>query len=163
MRIWYKLTKQVLLISIAILFMLMLLLLGLITFDQNTAWFSTLKIPSIQPSSLIFILVWTAIYVMIAISVIIVLGAPKEQSRHKTIAIALFLINGILNGMYSILFFGMQSILLAFIELPLLITFVVLLIMCTYRINKIASYMLIPYFLWICFATILTGMILFMN
>jgi len=163
MRTWYKLTKQVLFISIVILSMLMLLLLGLVTFDQNTAWFATLEIPSIQPSSFVIITVWTLIYIMIAISVIIVLGAPKEQSRHKTMAISLFLINGILNGMYSILFFGMQSLLFAFAELPLLIASIVLLIMCTFKINKVASYLLIPYLVWVCFAAVLTGMTLFMN
>jgi len=163
MHAWYKFIKQGLLISIVILFILMFMLLGMITFDQNTAWFSTLEIPSMQPSCLIFILIWTLIYIMIAISVIIVLGAPKKQNRHKTIAIILFLLNGILNGMYSILFFGMQSILLALIELPLLIASIILLIIYTFRINKIASYMLIPYFLWICFIAVLTGMMLFIN
>lgn len=160
---WYKSTKKIFFISITILFILMLILLGITNFDQNTAWFSTLNIPKIQPPSWAFIVIWTTIYIMVAISIVIVLGAPKTSEKHKTISIGLFIINGILNALYCILFFGMRSIVLAFIELPLLIASVILLIMCTKKISKTAAYLLIPYLIWIFFATILTGMLLFKN
>ncbi len=163
MRTWYKLTKRIFLLSIVILFILMLLLLGITTFDQNISWFSTLNIPKIQPPSWLFVVVWTAIYLMIAISIVIILGAPKTNEKHKTISIGLFIINGILNALYCILFFGMRSIVLAFMELPFLIASVVLLIICTKTISKTAAYLLIPYLIWILFATVLTGMLLFTN
>ncbi|MBD3156733.1 tryptophan-rich sensory protein [Candidatus Peregrinibacteria bacterium] len=162
MKNWYKNTKRMLLIAIAILFVLMLLLLGLVTFDQNTIWFSTLNMPSIQPPSWIFILVWSVLYFLIALSVVLVLDKPKKN-KDRTMTLMLFVLNGILNALYSIFFFGMKSILLAFLELPLLIASVLLLIWCTYRVDKKAAYLLVPYFIWICFATVLTGITLFIN
>lgn len=163
MKIRYKFTKQILLISIVILFVLVLLLLGMTTFNQNIAWYSTLNVPNIKPPGWVFMPIWTVLYIMIAISVVFVLGAPKTQRRHKTIALSLFIMNGILNALYSLLFFGMRSILLAFIELPFLIASILLLIWCTYRFNKTAAYLLIPYLVWVCFATVLTGITLFIN
>lgn len=161
MQSWYRFTKKILLVSIATLFVLMLLLLGMVSFDNNMLWFSTLHMPNIQPPSWLFILVWTILYVMIAISVIIVLGTPK--SKNRTISIGLFILNGILSALYSMLYFGMKSVLLAFIELPFLIASILLLIWFIKRTNKTAAYLLIPYLIWICFATILTGMTLFLN
>ena len=162
MRTRYKPTKRILLIAIVILFVLMLLLLGLVTFDQNIIWFSTLQIPSIQPPSWVFILIWSVLYFLIAISVIIVLDKPKTN-KDRTMTIMLFILNGILSALYSIFFFGMKSVLLAFLELPLLIASILLLIWCTYRVDKKAAYLLVPYLMWICFATVLTGITLFIN
>jgi translocator protein len=163
MQTWYKVTKQILLVSIVILFILMIFLLGLVTVEQNAAWYSTLITPSIKPPGWLFIPIWLVLYLLVAISIIIVLNAPKKYARHKTIAIGLFIMNGILNVLYTLFFFGMKSILLAFIEQPLLIASVLLLIWCTHRFNKTAAYLLIPYLIWVCFATVLTGMTLFMN
>ncbi len=148
--------------AVVILFVIMLLLLGIVTFNQNTIWFSTLRIPSIQPPGWIFILIWSVLYFLIAISVVIVLDKPKKN-KDRSMTIILFILNGILNALYSIFFFGMKSILLAFLELPLLIASVLLLIWCTYRLDKKAAYLLIPYFVWICFSTVLTGITLFIN
>lgn len=148
--------------AVVILFVIMLLLLGIVTFNQNTIWFSTLRIPSIQPPGWVFILIWSVLYFLIAISVVIVLDKPKKN-KDRSMTIILFILNGILNALYSIFFFGMKSILLAFLELPLLIASVLLLIWCTYRLDKKAAYLLIPYFVWICFSTVLTGITLFIN
>ena len=163
MKTWYKVTKQILLIAIIILFVLMLLLLGITTVDQNTVWYSTLNLPSIKPPGWVFAIIWPILYTMIAISVVLILDTPKKKKTHKTIAIGLFIINGILNALYSILFFGMRSISLAFMEQLLLIASTLILVWCVYRLNKTAAYLLVPYLIWICFATVLTGITLFIN
>jgi len=159
----YKSTKQILLGSLVILFPLVLLLLGTSNFQTNAHWYSSLNMPSILPPHWLFIPMWIVLYTMIVISVVIVLETKKTKKKYKTIAIGLFLINGVLNAIYSILFFGIKNILLAFLEQPLLIASVLLLMWCLYKINKIATYMLIPYLLWICFGAVLTGITLFLN
>ncbi len=165
MKSGYKFTKQILVGSIIILFPLMLLLIGLNNFQVNVDWYSSLNMPSIIPPRWIFTPMWIVLYLMIATSVVIILETKvkKTNKKDKIIAISLFIINGILNAIYSILFFGMKSILLAFLEQPFLIVSILLLIWCVYRINKIATYLLIPYLLWVCFGTVLTGITLFMN
>lgn len=163
MQTWYKVTKKILLVSIVILFILMLVLLGMITFDQNKTWISTLTIPNIAPPSWLLVSIWTVLYTLIVISIIMVLGTPKKEARNKSISIGLFILNGILTALLTLLFFGMKSVLLAFIEMPLLLGSTLLLIWCISRYNKIAAYLLIPYFLWTCYGSVLLGIILFIN
>jgi translocator protein len=61
----------------------------------------------------------------------------------------------VLNSLWSILFFGMKNPALAFGEIIILWLFIIVLIVLFYPLNKIASYLLIPYLLWVSFASIL--------
>ena len=83
--------------------------------------------------------------------------------KQKTNNLFFFTIQLLLNALWSYLFFGLNNILLALIEIILLW----LIIYETYhvfkQIDKKASYLLIPYLAWVGFATILTGSIYFLN
>ncbi|MEM4267021.1 MAG: TspO/MBR family protein, partial [Candidatus Nanoarchaeia archaeon] len=69
----------------------------------------------------------------------------------------------ILNVAWSIIFFGMQSPLYAFIEIIILWVFILLTIIHFYKISKPAAYLLIPYILWVSFAAILNFSIYYLN
>jgi tryptophan-rich sensory protein len=89
---------------------------------------------------------------MIAVSFYLIL---KAHTKNKTFILGLFLSNFVLNAIWTLFYFRMQNPLLAFIDILLLICSTTLLVFYNYKINKTASYLLIPYLLWLGFAGIL--------
>lgn len=85
------------------------------------------------------------------------------KNKTSEIALTVFIIQLILNSLWSILFFYFQSPLFAFIEIIILWIFILLTIIYSYKISKIASYLLVPYFLWVSFAAILNFSIFILN
>lgn len=146
-----------------ILIAIMVWLFSALVTEQNINWARNLNKPFCQPPGWIFYAVWVFLFILIAASVIMVLNQNKQKRKMCNLAIVFFIINALLNMLYSLLYFGFRSVLLAFLELPLLIASIIVLIWCTRKISKIASYLLIPYLLWVCFATLLTGITLFIN
>jgi len=67
----------------------------------------------------------------------------------------IFGINFILNVLWTVLFFGLKKLELAFIEIILLEISILMMILICWKINKKSSYLLWPYFVWVGFASIL--------
>lgn len=114
-------------------------------------WYSKLKKPRFNPPNWIFGPVWTILYFLMGISVYLVLVSGKET----TSAVLIFFIQLVLNVLWSALFFGIKKPSFAFIEIILLEISILVTIALFYKISIIASYLLIPYFLWVGFASIL--------
>ena len=85
------------------------------------------------------------------------------ENKNVRIAIFIFGVQLILNALWSVLFFGLKSPLLAFIEIIILWLAILLTIIYFNRISKTASYLLIPYILWVSFATVLNFSIFYLN
>lgn len=96
------------------------------------------------------------------ISLYIILSKDLKKKDVKT-AVNLFVWQLIANSLWSIIFFGMKNIQLALIEIVVLLVLVFATIYKFYKINKVAAYLLIPYFLWGSFATFLTYTIWILN
>ena len=113
-------------------------------------WYNSLNKPFLNPPSEIFFPVWTILYILIFASLIIFIkdGINKE----KIFPLILFIIQMFLNFSWSAVFFGMQNILAGFIIIILMCFFILLTIISFYRHSKLASILLIPYFLWVSFA-----------
>ena len=127
-------------------------------FTDTSGWYESLK-PSITPPNLAFPIVWTALFILIAIAIYFsYINASKSQKQK---VIMLFGANLILNVLWSILFFGLHNPLLAFIDLVLLWLSIILLINLCWKISKLASWLLVPYLLWVTFAGILNYLIAF--
>jgi tryptophan-rich sensory protein len=109
--------------------------------------------PSFNPPSWIFSPVWTTLYTLMGISLFLILKA--ENSRDKTQGVVFFCVQLVLNGLWSIVFFGLHQILLAFILIIFLLLFIILSILKFYSVSKPAAYILIPYLLWVSFASVL--------
>ena len=78
-------------------------------------------------------------------------------------AIKIFIIQLLLNTLWTVLFFGLNNILLALIEVVILLAFILWTIKSFYKKSKVSSYLLMPYALWSTFATILTLAIFILN
>ncbi|MBR2430520.1 tryptophan-rich sensory protein [bacterium] len=124
-------------------------------------WYKTLIQPSFQPPSWLFQPVWTILYILMSISLFIYI---KEFSiKNKTWGYILFFVQLLLNFSWSPIFFMMKNITLALIIIILLDIVVLLNIIEFNKISKLASKLLIPYFIWIIFATYLNWGYLILN
>jgi len=127
---------------------------GFATSGSISTWYVDIVKPSFNPPNWLFAPVWTILYTLMGISAALVWHKGLEQ-RSVKIALSFFAIQLLLNGLWSILFFGFQQLGLAFAEILLLWSLIVLCIILFININKTAAFLLIPYLLWVTFATIL--------
>ena len=128
---------------------------SLFTVGALPVWYAGLVKPSFNPPGWIFGPVWTALYIVMGVSVYLV-----RQKKH---AVRLFLIHLVFNAGWSVVFFGLRSILGGMVALVVLWGFIIFLIREFYRINRTAAYLLIPYLLWVSFAGVLNFSILLLN
>ena len=125
-------------------------------------WYQNLKKPSFNPPNWVFGPVWTALYIMMGISAFIVWQNGLDSYLVK-IALGIFLIQLFLNAIWTPLFFGLKSPLLAFIDIVLLWFGILFTIFRFYGLSKSAALLLIPYLLWVTFASILNFAVLLLN
>lgn len=130
--------------------------------EEGMAWYNTLDLPSIAPEGKIIGLVWTIIYILTTISALMVWNKLKQDKSFKII-ISLFIINAFLNWLWTYLFFGLHLIVLSILEMVVLNLINLILIVILSKKNPVASALLIPYFLWVSFATFLAYGILTIN
>jgi benzodiazapine receptor len=134
---------------------------GIATASGVNDWYTEIQKPSFNPPNYLFGPVWTALYLLMGISLYMILQAPK--SKIKTKAIWIFAIQLSLNFAWSFLFFKFHLLGLAFIEIILIWMSILTMIIIFSKINKTAAYLQIPYLIWVSFASVLNGTIWFLN
>ncbi|MDD5639768.1 MAG: tryptophan-rich sensory protein [Candidatus Pacebacteria bacterium] len=117
--------------------------------------------PVFAPPSWIFAPVWTILYIMMGISLYFVWEKRKEHKINT--ALTLFFVQLFLNFLWTIIFFRWNNLSLAFYEIFILLLTIVFTIFYFKKISKMAAYLLVPYALWVFFATILTFSIFYLN
>jgi tryptophan-rich sensory protein len=127
---------------------------SLFTFNAIPTWYATLERTVLTPPNWVFGPVWTILYILMAVAAFLVWreGAKKEKVKE---ALQLFGLQLALNALWSILFFGAHLILSAYVEILFLLTSIILTTIWFYRVNKTAAYLMIPYIIWVSFASIL--------
>lgn len=121
-------------------------------FTDIGVWYESIK-PSIAPPNFVFPIVWTILFILIALSFYLVLIKRKNNK-----IIVIYGANFILNILWSSFFFYLKKPSFAFIEIIILFLSIVLMIHSAFKINKKAAYLLIPYLLWVAFAALLNYM-----
>lgn len=127
---------------------------SLFTFQAIPTWYAGLERTSLTPPNWVFGPVWTTLYILMAIAAFLVWREEAKKEKVKE-ALQLFGLQLVLNILWSILFFGSHLILSAYVEILFLLASVILTTIWFYRVNKTAAYLLIPYILWVSFASIL--------
>ena len=130
-----------------------------------TTWYPTLTKPFLNPPNWIFTPVWTTLYFLMGVSLYLVWSMKEQESQKdlKELGIKVFLVQLGLNFLWSAIFFGMQNPLLAAIEIAFLLAAIFYTILVFKKISKTAAYLLIPYLLWVAFASYLNIAILILN
>lgn len=134
---------------------------GYFTSKNLYPWYELIKKPFFTPPDWVFSPVWTILYILMGISLFLILNAAN--SKQKKHGIIFFAIQLVLNGLWSIVFFGLRSILGAFIIIIFLLAFIILTIFKFYQVSKPAGYILIPYLIWVSYATVLNFYIYQLN
>lgn len=125
------------------------------------SWYPHLNKRDWNPPNWIFGPVWTALYLMMAMSAWLVW---REQSwSGAKLPLVLFGIQLALNVAWSGIFFGMRAIGPAFAEVLLLWTMTIATTVAFYPISLLAAWLLIPYIAWVAFASYLNFRIWQMN
>jgi len=117
--------------------------------------------PEFQPPPVVFKIVWPILYVLMFLSFYIFLR--KDVNSLKTVGFWLFIVQLVLNYMWSPLFFYYKKIKLALCVAVLLTISVGIMIICFYKVSKFAGLLNIPYFLWLIFADYLNYQICVLN
>ena len=120
---------------------------------KNMDWYLSLNKPDFSPPSEIFAPVWGILYVMIAVSLIIFLKGGNLS--EKLVPLGFFFAQLILNFCWPLVFFSMKKIGPALIVLVFLWIFLLLTLFGFWGFSKLASVLLLPYFLWCSFALVL--------
>lgn len=133
---------------------------GLLSAGEIRTWYATLHKPSFNPPNWVFGPVWTGLYLLMGISLFIVLQANVKNKRN---AVTLFFVQLVLNFCWSLIFFNFHLIGAAFVEILLLWTFILLMIIRFYKINRTAALLQLPYLAWVSFASVLNFSIWMLN
>lgn len=117
-------------------------------------WYTTLNKPFFNPPDWVFAPIWTILYILMGVSAGIVWS---KGFYHKWVKTALyhFIFQLLFNGLWSLVFFGFKSPGLALLVILTLLILLLLTIKWFKIVNKTASYLLIPYLIWVLFAGIL--------
>ena len=127
--------------------------------NTNTSWYSSIK-PSITPPNIVFPIVWNFLFLLISFSLYFAWTCSKGKSQKIKVAF-LFGINFVLNILWSVLFFGLKLPKIAFIEVILLWLSILAVILGVNNISRKSSWLLLPYLVWVAFASILTALVAF--
>lgn len=115
--------------------------------------------PKLSPPAFIFPIAWIIIYILMSISLYLVTVSKYNNFDYYMI----YLIQLLVNSLWTFLFFGLKYYLFSFFWILLLIILVLFMSYLYYRKNKISFYLLIPYILWLCFAAYLNLQIYLLN
>ena len=135
--------------------------LGALWTSADSEWYQTIAKPTFNPPSWIFGPVWTLLFTLMGIALYMVWVARLSQMRTR--ALILFGAQFVLNILWSYLFFGINNPFASFIEILVLEALIILTIVAFYKVNKTAGYLLIPYALWVGFASFLNYSIWMLN
>ena len=132
------------------------------TRNSITTWYAELSQPSFAPPDWTFGVVWPVLYVMMGISAFLIwnVGIDRRQVR---VALGVFVLQLILNGLWTPIFFGLHLIGLALVEIIMIWAAILLTILVFWRVSKPAALLLLPYILWVSFAVVLNAGLFLLN
>jgi len=134
---------------------------GIITATSVGSWYLSIEKPPFNPPNWVFAPVWTTIYVFMAVAGWRVWRKGHDARRHR--ALIAFGVQLGLNLTWSLLFFGLQRIDLAMVEISMLLVAIVTTTMLFGKIDRLAGALFVPYVLWVSFATLLNGSLWVLN
>ncbi len=125
-------------------------------------WYSYLQKPVFTPPSWLFGPAWITLYTLMGIAVYLVFRQGWEKPAIRS-AVYLFGVQLVLNALWTPLFFGLHWLLVAFIEIELLWVLILLTILKFWKASRAAGLLMIPYLLWVTFASALNLSFWFLN
>jgi translocator protein len=122
--------------------------------DTESAWYQSLDRPSFQPPGPAFGIVWTVLYVMIAAAA--TLATRDVPGVKRRLVAGMFAANLVLNVAWTWIFFRGHAPVAAGVEILFLLATIAGLVRLILPHNRVAAGLLVPYGVWVMFATVLT-------
>lgn len=132
------------------------------TISAIPTWYATLNKPFFAPPNWIFGPVWTTLYLLMGVAFYLILKQDWKKKRVRTAA-NYFLAQLGLNFIWSPIFFGLRAPLLGLIVIVAMWVLIVMTMKKFYPLSRLAFYLLVPYLLWVSFATLLNAAIVVLN
>lgn len=156
-----KLASDILKLAAALILCFLAAYIGQIfTTPSIPTWYAGLQKPIFNPPNWVFAPVWTLLYILMAVSAFLVWREEKKEIKP---ALIIFVIQLILNSLWSLAFFGLHSPLLGLLVIVLLWAAIVVTIVKFLRVSTLAGWLLLPYLLWVSFASVLNFAIWILN
>lgn len=134
---------------------------GFLTQANVTTWYSQLNKSILTPPDLVFPIIWTILYTLLALA-----GWSLWQQRAQTrakIALVFFFVQMLMNWTWTLLFFHCHWIESSFVWIVVIAALTLVTLLLTRDKFKFSFWMLIPYFLWLLFAAYLNAIIWILN
>jgi benzodiazapine receptor len=129
---------------------------------ELSPWYHALRRPSWQPPDWLFGPAWTVILGLASLSLFLALRHSQDRGGRFLI-LGLFVLNGVLNVLWSPLFFKLRRPDWALAEVPLLWLSILLPVVMLWPVSWIGSLLLLPYLAWVSFAAVLNLTIVRLN
>ena len=124
-------------------------------------FYPQIKVSEFTPPNIYFSVVWGVLYILLVLAFDLVLNSEKKQLVRP--AATTFILNMFLQVLWCFVFFYNAQFLAGFTVLIILDVISLIMIFMFYRISKLAGLMLIPYFLWLLFASFLNWVVVDLN
>lgn len=135
---------------------------GLFTAPNIPTWYAFLNKPSFTPPSWIFAPVWLILYLMMGAALFLLWTADSRKPLVR-VALGLFAAQLVLNAAWTFLFFGLHSPFWGLVDIGALWLILTSLIVVSMRVSRPAGLLLLPYWFWLSFASVLNYTIWTMN
>jgi len=134
---------------------------GAITATSVDTWYQALEKPPFNPPDWVFAPVWTALYILMGVAAWRI-WRLRSSKAHR-IALSVFGLQLCLNLGWSFLFFGLQHINLALVEIVILLIVIIINMIMFWRLERLAGLLFVPYVAWVSYATILNASLSLLN
>lgn len=135
---------------------------GQVTARSLKDWYPTLEKPSWNPPNAVFAPVWTLLFIAMGVAVYRVWGVGLDDPQVQ-VTLALFVVQLVLNFLWSLCFFGLRSPGLALLEIVFLWLAVVATTVAMGRVDTLSGWLLAPYVAWVSFAAVLNAAVWRLN
>jgi translocator protein len=135
---------------------------GLATDTGAGSWYATLEQPAWNPPDWLFGPVWTLLYVLMAVAAWLVARRGLDQ-RPVIVAVGVYAVQLVLNLSWTLVFFGLEAPAAALAVIVALIAAIVVTIRLFQPLHAVAAFLLVPYLVWVLYATALNAAIVALN
>lgn len=133
---------------------------GLLSGNPGSYYYS-LDLPPFAPPSWIFGPMWTILYILMGMALYFLVKMHQRKIKRKLLT--LFVIQFLCNFLWSALFFNLQSNFMAAVDITILVIVLTILFYHLWLHFRLVMWLLVPYYLWVLFASILNYSIYFLN
>ena len=125
--------------------------------------YGELNTPPLSPPSILFPIVWTALYILMGVSSLLVYNRRETDPSAARQGLTYYAASLVVNFAWSIIFFTAGALIFAFVWLLFLLYLIIRTLLCYRKVSPLAAYLQIPYFLWVAFAGYLNAAVAILN